>query len=486
MSAPTQPLFARLVAGGAAVVWVQALRLGLRLVSMMTLARLLSPLDFGIFGMAALVYGLLQTVRDLGLSAAAMQQGNLTPGESRLLFWLQSGAGLLVAALTCALAPLVAAFFAQPALQPLLYALSVSFLLQGIGGQYRVELGRELRFRTISLIEAGGLVAGIAVAIALAFRGHGYWSLAAMILVQECTTALGLMLTAPVRLAGRAEFTDTGRFVRHGLQLAGFNLVQYAAQMVDQAFVAVRFGSHALGLYGRAWQLGTLPTYGLVAGLTGWMIQGLVKLREEPEAFRQWCRRILNTLAYVCLPLGAVLVVAPELILRCLLGHQWTEAAGLLRWLALSLPLQPWLFAELWILAASRRSRRLLLWSMVRLAALATALTIFAAAGPAAIAATAVGVQWLLLPVSLWVIGRASPFRARDFAAASVWPGLLGLVLGAALQLTRPWWEGAADLSAVLIIIGIMLATTLALATACPPLRRELRAALQMIHGRTN
>jgi len=135
MSAPTQPLFARLAAGGAAVVWVQALRLLLRLVSMVTLARLLSPLDFGIFGMAALVYGLLQTVRDLGLSAAAMQQGSLTPGESRLLFWLQSGAGLLVAAFTCVLAPLVAAFFAQPALQPLLYALAVSFLLQGIGGQ---------------------------------------------------------------------------------------------------------------------------------------------------------------------------------------------------------------------------------------------------------------------------------------------------------------------------------------------------------------
>jgi O-antigen/teichoic acid export membrane protein len=486
MSATTQPLFARLAAGGAAVVWVQTLRLLLRLVSMVTLARLLSPLDFGIFGMAALVYGLLQTVRDLGISAAAMQQGGLTPAESRLLFWLQSGAGLFMAALTCALAPLAAAFFHQPALQLLLYGLSVSFVLQGVGGQYRVELGRELRFRTISLIEAGGLVAGIVTAIALAFRGHGYWSLAAMILVQEGTTALGLVLAAPVRLAGRTEFSGAGRFLRHGLQLAGFNLVQYAAQMVDQAFVAVRFGSHALGLYGRAWQLGTLPTYGLVAGLTGWMIQGLVKLRDEPAAFREWCRRVLNALAYVCLPLGAVLVVAPELVLRGLLGQQWTEAAGILRWLALSLPLQPWLFAELWILAASRRSRRLLLWSLGRLVALAAALLIFADAGPAAIAATVTGVQWLLLPVSLWVIGRASPIRARDLAAASVWPGVLGLVLGVALQLGRPWWNAAADLPAVAILFGVMLATTLALAALCPPLRQELRAALWLVRGRNS
>ncbi|MCW5549621.1 MAG: oligosaccharide flippase family protein [Opitutaceae bacterium] len=484
MSASSQPLFARLAAGGAAVVWVQALRLLLRLVSMVTLARLLSPLDFGLFGMAALVYGLLQTVRDLGISAAAMQQGNLTPGESRLLLWLQSGAGLLVAALTCALAPLVAAFFAQPVLQSLLYALSVSFLLQGIGGQYRVELGRELRFRTISLIEAGGLVAGITTAIVLAARGHGYWSLAAMILVQEGATMLGLVLTAPVRLAGRTEFSGAGRFLRHGFQLAGFNLVQYAAQMVDQAFVAVRFGSHALGLYGRAWQLGTLPTYGLVAGLTGWMIQGLVKLRDEPEAFRQWCRRVLNALAYACLPLGALLVAAPDLALRGLLGPQWSEAAGMLRWLALTLPLQPWLFAELWILAACRRSRRLLLWSLVRLLALAVALLIFAEAGPVAIAATVTGVQWLLLPVSLWLVGQASPFRPRDLLTASAGPVLLGLLTVSALWLTRPLWVDSADLSAGLMVLGVMAATTAALMAFCPPVRREMITALQLVRGR--
>ncbi len=484
MSPPSQPLFAQLASSGSAVVATQVLRLALRFGSMITLARLLTPNQFGIFGMAALVYGLLQSGRDLGLATVAVQEGELTPSASTRFFWLQCGAGLLVTALTAALAPLAAMYFEQPALTAMLWTLGGAFILSGLGGQFRVELSRALRFRAISIVEAAGLATGFGVAIALAARGAGHWALVAMVLVQELVTLAGLVAAGPWRPQGRPDFTGAGGHLFSGLHLTGFNMTMYATQMIDQACVAARFGSHALGLYGRAWQLGTLPTHGLIAGLSNWMVQGLVKLRDQPEAFSAWCRRILNALAWLCAPLAAVLVVAPEPILRVLLGPQWSEAAPALRWLALTLPIQPWLFAELWILTACREERRLLGWSLVRFGVLAGALSWGGATGFTGVALTVTIVQWLLLPVSVLVVGAVSPARWTDLVQASLCPLLLGVLTGVALQFSRALWSGQSGGLAAALIALIVLLVTAGFAALSTRGRRELTAAIQLLLGR--
>lgn len=476
------PLFSKLARGGVVMAGAQVLRLLLRLGSMMTLARLLEPDEFGLFGMAALVYGLLQTVRDLGLGAVAIQQGEQSPSESTLFFWLQMAAGFGAAGVTALAAVPTAAWFGRPELVPVIVTLGAAFAVGGLGGQFRVTLVRSLRFRAISVIDLSGLAAGIVAAVLLATAGRGHWALVWMVLVTEAVTTAGLGACADWRPRGRPDFAGTFTYIRRGLKLSANSIVQYGIHMIDQTLVASRFGAQAVGFYGRAWQLGTLPTHGVFAGLNQWLSQGLVRLRDDPEAFRAWSRQVLNTLLYGCAPLAAVLAVAPETVLRMLLGPGWEPAAPALSWLALTIPAQAWIFLELGILIACRREGRLLLWSAIRLVTLAAVLGIGAPHSLAGVAACVAAAKWLLMPAGLVLVMHSCPLRWRDVAEAVLAPMSLGGFVGVALWGTRSW--SATTALPALTLAGVALAAVAVFFAAWPRARRELAAAGRLLTSR--
>ena len=148
------------------------------LVSTAILARLLSPADFGLVALALVFILLLDTISDLGLSPALVisteeelrERANTVFGSTIVL-------GLVLAALTAALAPLAAAFFDQPDLAPLLAVLGLTFVLRSLGATHYALAQKRLDFRPRTVAEVTGVCARGAIGIALALAGFGPWSL---------------------------------------------------------------------------------------------------------------------------------------------------------------------------------------------------------------------------------------------------------------------------------------------------------------------
>ena len=92
--------------GALARVCVQAGNVLLRVGSLVVLARLLSPSDFGLVGMVTAFTGLLNLFRDFGLSAATVQRVTVTKEQTATLFWINLLVGasltlLPIAIFTC-------------------------------------------------------------------------------------------------------------------------------------------------------------------------------------------------------------------------------------------------------------------------------------------------------------------------------------------------------------------------------------------------
>src|SRR6266852_8824427 len=90
----------RAIRGGFAKVCAQAANFLLRLGSVMMLARLLTPRDFGLVGMVTALTGVLSLFRDFGLSSAAIQRANVTEDQISTLFWINMLLGATLAVLT--------------------------------------------------------------------------------------------------------------------------------------------------------------------------------------------------------------------------------------------------------------------------------------------------------------------------------------------------------------------------------------------------
>src|SRR5262249_32789073 len=116
------------VRGGVVTLLTQGIAFALQTGSTVLLARLLSPADFGLQGMAVAMIGFLNLFRDAGLSVATVQREVLTEEETSTLFWVNVlvGAGLTLAAAT--MAPFLAVFFNEPRLLMVTLFSSSAFL----------------------------------------------------------------------------------------------------------------------------------------------------------------------------------------------------------------------------------------------------------------------------------------------------------------------------------------------------------------------
>ncbi|MGE0284599.1 MAG: oligosaccharide flippase family protein, partial [Rhizobiaceae bacterium] len=125
----------RSVRGGAVTVAAQIVKMVAQFAAIVVLARLLEPSAFGLVAMTAAAVAFLELFKDLGLSAATVQRPVLTHAQVSTMFWLNVGLGFLAAALTAALAPLLAWFYGESALIDITLCLAVGFIVSGLSTQ---------------------------------------------------------------------------------------------------------------------------------------------------------------------------------------------------------------------------------------------------------------------------------------------------------------------------------------------------------------
>src|SRR5215467_11257524 len=182
------------IRGGLARLCAQAANFFLRLGSLIVLARLLGPKDFGLVGMVTAFTGVLTLFRDFGLSSAAIQRTTVTEQQISTLFWINILVGLGLGILELAGAPAIAAFYHEPRLFGVTAALAIGFLFNAVGIQHSVLLQRQMRFTALAIINTVGLIMGTIVAIAGAKAGYGYWALVAMTLTVPLVSSTGFWL----------------------------------------------------------------------------------------------------------------------------------------------------------------------------------------------------------------------------------------------------------------------------------------------------
>src|ERR1700746_2845329 len=186
-----QDLKAKTIRGGLARLCAQGASFVLRAGSLMVLARLLSPNDFGLVGMVTAFTGVLTLFRDFGLSAAAIQRTNVTDEQISTLFWINMFVGGILGFLAVASAPAIAAFYNEPRLFGVTAVLALGFLFNAAGVQHSVILQRQMRFTALAIINTVGLIVGTAIAIGGAKAGYGYWALVAMTVTVPLINTVG-------------------------------------------------------------------------------------------------------------------------------------------------------------------------------------------------------------------------------------------------------------------------------------------------------
>lgn len=322
------------IRGGLARICAQAANFLLRVGSLMVLARLLDPRDFGLVGMVTALTGVLSLFRDFGLSTAAVQRATVSEEQISTLFWINMVVGGVLTILTVALAPAVAAFYHEPRLFWVTAALALGFLFNAAGVQHEALLLRGLRFTILAGLGILSLIVSIAVGIGMAIRGYGYWALVGMTLVAPLVSTVGMwLITAwvpgtPRRQAGVRSMMHFGSTVT----LNG--LVVYVAYNLEKVLLGRYWGADVVGIYGRAYQLSNIPTDNLNSSIGVVAFSALSRLQDDAPRLKGYFLKGYSLVLALTVPITILCALFANDAIFVLLGPKWKEAAPILRLLA--------------------------------------------------------------------------------------------------------------------------------------------------------
>jgi O-antigen/teichoic acid export membrane protein len=222
--------------GGIATVSSQGILFVLRLVGTMTLARLLTPNDFGLVAMVTVITGFVELFKSAGLGMVTIQRDCISNEQVSTLFWLNLLIGTVLSAVFLAASPLVGMLYGQPELIAVTAVISVTFVLSGMTVQHQAVLYRRMMFRELAVIQITTQVVVLVVAVVLACFGWRYWALAVGMVVGTLTTMLSTFFVFPWKPAWIRKGVGARGMLSFGGHLMVFDLAYYISMNLDNSW----------------------------------------------------------------------------------------------------------------------------------------------------------------------------------------------------------------------------------------------------------
>ena len=425
---PASDARGRSIRGGVVSVGSQGLRFVLRTASMMALARLLTPEDFGLQGMVLVMTGFLALFRGAGLSTVTVQRGTVSHDQVSTLFWINVAMGVTLATVLTLASPAIAAFYRDPRLTPICAVSALAFVFHGFSIQHYALLQRQMRFVTLAVIELAAVTIGVAVGVGMALLTFRYWALVGMAVVTPLVTAIGCWASLPWMPGAPKRHRDMRSMLSMGGTLTLNCLVMYLAYNTEKILLGRFWGADALGVYGRAYQLISLPSDLLTSGVSTVAFPTLARLQNDSERLHRAFLRGYSVVVSLTIPTAISCAVYADDIIQIMLGPKWSGVVPVFQLMIPTILAFALINPFAWFLISSGRARRSL-----NIAFFVAPVSILGAVlgmrfGPKGVA-LALSVMMTVLTIPVIGLARAgTTMRGRDIWNALRCPLLAGCV----------------------------------------------------------
>jgi PST family polysaccharide transporter len=298
------------------------------------LARLLTQEDFGIVGFATVAVSYLSILKDMGLGAALIQRREDVGEASNTVFTLNLVVGLALTVLAMLIAPIVADFFREPLVVPILRWLGLTFIINALGSVHTIRLQRELDFRRKLVPDLGRAITKGVVSIAFAVAGSGVWALVYGQLAGVAASVVLAWIVFPWRPELSVDREMAGSLLKFGIAVIGIDALAIVNDNVDYLLVGRIFGNAAMGIYTLAYRLPELLVINVLWVMGAVVFPAYSAVQTNRDELRQIFLTTVRIVEIIVVPLCLGLLITADPLVRVAFGNQWLEAIPILRVLA--------------------------------------------------------------------------------------------------------------------------------------------------------
>ena len=426
---------------------------GVSFVVSVVLARLLAPELYATIALITVFTSILNVFIDSGFGNALIQKKDADDLDFSTVFWFNLSVCALLYLLMYLCAPLIADFYRDPTLTPLVRVLSLTLIISGVKNIQQAYVSRTMQFRRFFFATLGGTVGAAVIGIWMAYRGYGVWALVAQQLFNAAVDTVILWVTVRWRPKKMFSFERLKRLFAYGWKLLVSALLDTVNNEIRQLVIGRRYSGSDLAFYNKGKHLPDLFVKNINSSIDSVLFPTMSKAQDSTEHVKAMVRRAMKTSTYIMAPLMLGLAAVGTPLIRLLLTEKWLPCVPFMRIFCVTLMFYPLHTSNLNAIKAMGRSDLFLKLEVIKKTVSMIVLIISMQFGVMAIAYSLLLTSFTSQLINSWpnrkLLGYSWPEQMKD-----ILPGIL-LAAGMAVSVYLVQLLGLSDLLTLCIQIPL-------------------------------
>ena len=305
--------------------------LGINFVISVFLARLLTPTQFGLVALAAILIDIATAIIESGLPKALIQKKDIDEIDCNSVFYFNITLGLLMYGIIFPVAPYIARFYNQPELTTLTRAITLSLIITSWASIQRTMLVKKMLFHlSFKISWLAQIPAGI-IGILLAYKGFGVWALIVQHLMKDVLGTLFLWFFVQWHPQRLFNFSRLKSLLSFSWKLLVSSILSTIYNNIYSIIVGKLFVLDTLSFYRRGRHLPNIGMNLINHTIGGVFFPAFSKIQDDKTKMRTLARRGLKNIMFLVIPLMGILFVTARPLVVLLYTDKWLMSATFLQ-----------------------------------------------------------------------------------------------------------------------------------------------------------
>lgn len=319
------------------IIWVSALQVTNQLLSFVknvVLARLLSPKDFGFFGLALLIISFVDVLSTTGLKSALIQKKQDIDSYINTAWTVEFIRGALIAVIILSISPIAMRFLGltpQSRTEIIVFgSVGIALFFQAVTAIISIDLERNLLFSKYFFYQIGGSIVDLCLCVIFAYLWRNAYALILGFVSGHFVRFIGSKMLIRRKLKFEFKIEKVKRLMGFGKWIFLSNLFSFVLVQADSIVVSKFLGVTNFGLYQMGRTISNMPMQ-QVSGIIGTVAFPLLSRSQESKGQMEIIFiKLLRLVLFFLIPLTVFISLYSTEIVLCVLGEKWKVIIKLL------------------------------------------------------------------------------------------------------------------------------------------------------------